>query len=509
MIPILYGSQTGTSRYVCRLLERAAVHGYSERTIYDLESFTSGKESKTQCIVQSIDEFGIERLLDTNIVVFVCSTHGDGGEPFNMSRFWAFLSRDDLPDGILSHLKFAVFGLGSSTYEKFNYCSKRLFNRLVMLGATPIIRRGEGNAQDKDGFLTDLRPWAKELVECLHTLKSEFRISMEHSVPEEYDTILIEKSTLTSSDHHQKIVEFVFDIPEYKDFCPGDCISFLPTNYNYTEFMQYNQIKSEDYAGIDVEYIIKNTVDFNSPPRQIFFFELKHFLVGKQYSEEHLQKIDEIANSYDLYYSYVHKPRRTTFEVLKEFKVRVDIRFLIDFVPTIYPRFFSVARVDGKYHITVAIVEYYTSIADPRRSICSEYLLRLAVGDKVKVGIGRSNLYFESKKLLFLCTGAGITLARTCINEFKNKEIVVFYGFRHRDKDFLYCDEWNKQNVKLFCAASRDDGVYIQDVFKKNPVDGIDEYLVFVSGNSRLNKVVEQMLQEVYGKKISFQSETW
>jgi len=509
MIPILYGSQTGTSRYVCRLLEKAVVYGYSKHTIYNLDNFEAGKEDTAQCIVQSIDEFGIERLLDANVVVFVCSTHGDGGEPFNMSRFWEFLSRDDLPDGILSHLRFAVFGLGSSTYEKFNYCSKRLFNRLVMLGATPIISRGEGNAQDKDGFLTGLRPWAKELVKCLHTLESDFQMSMDHPVPEEYAARLIEKSTLTPSDHHQRIVEFVFDIPEYKEFCPGDCISFLPTNYNYAEFMKYNQIEDGKHAGVDAESIIKNTIDFNSPPRQIFFFELKHFLAGKQCNEEHLQKMDEIANSYDLYYNYVHKPRRTMFEVLKEFNVRVDIRFLIDFVPRIYPRFFSVARINGLYRITVSMVEYYTSIAEPRRSICSEYLSGLAIGDKVNVGVGRSNLYFESKKLLFLCTGAGITLARACINEFKGKEIVVFYGFRHRSKDFLYCDEWKKQNVKLFCAASRDDGVYIQDVFKKHPVDGIDDYLVFVSGNSRLNKEIEQVLGEVYGKKIVFQSETW
>lgn len=510
MIPILYGSQTGTSIYVSRLIERAITHGYDPKTIYDLESFFGGQAPESRCIVQEMDLFDIETILDMDLVIFVCSTHGDGGEPFNMSRFWSFLSRNDLPSNLLSHLSFAVFGLGDSSYEKFNYCSKRLFNRLKMLGGTPVVRRGSGDGQEKNGFLSGLRPWLQDLLGYLKTYTPKPYPTTSAPQAEKYTSQLVEKRRLTPEEHPQEIVEFVFNIPEYKGFSPGDCLSFLPENYNYREFMSHNGIEDGDVDGVSSTWIIRNVIDFNSLPHQPFFFELWYFLNRTgSCSKEVLEKIDEIAQDYDLYHDYVVKPRRTIFEVLKDLRLRVSISFLKGFVPAIYPRFFSVTRKSGLYRITVAIVKHTTILPEPRRSICSEYLLGLGVGDTVLAGIGRSNLYFDSDRLLFICTGVGISLPRACVNEFRDKEIVIFYGFRHRHRDLLYPEEWTAKNVRLLEAASRDDGVYVQDVFRKNPVEDIDRYLVFVSGSSRLSKEVARLFQDVYGRRVVFQAETW
>jgi sulfite reductase alpha subunit-like flavoprotein len=43
-----------------------------------------------------------------------------------MINAWRFLLRKDLPPGSLSNLKFTVFGLGDSSYEKFNAMAKKL-----------------------------------------------------------------------------------------------------------------------------------------------------------------------------------------------------------------------------------------------------------------------------------------------------------------------------------------------------------------------------------------------
>ncbi|AFN82953.1 NADPH cytochrome P450 reductase [Encephalitozoon romaleae SJ-2008] len=509
MVPILYGSQTGTSIYVSKLIERAILYGYDARTIYNLESFSSSQDQRSMSIVVEMDLFDIEKIIDVDFIIFVCSTHGDGTEPFNMTKFWSFLSNDSLPSTILSHLSFAVFGLGDSSYEKFNYCSKRLFNRLKMLGGRPVIRRGCGDSQDKEGYLSDLRPWLLELVTYMKSYRTKDIILIPPK-PEEYISRLVGKRQLTPEDHFQKIVEFVFDIPGYKDFSPGDCLSFLPENYNYKEFMSYNGIEEEEMDGVLSTWLVRQVIDFNSQPHQPFFFALGHFLRQKiDVEEEILLKVEEIAEDYDLYYDYIIKPKRTVFEVLKDLKVKVDIAFLRRFGPTLYPRFFSVTKKEGLYHITASIVRYKTLLAQPRKGVCSEYLMSMSLNNTVRVGVGRSNLYFGSDKLLFICTGTGIALPRACVHEFKDKEMVIFYGFRHRHKDFLYSDEWNNKNVRIITAASRDDKVYVQDIFRKNPVEGIDQYLIFVSGSSRLNKVVRGVLQDVYGKVVVFQSETW
>lgn len=495
---ILYGSQTGTSRCVSELVRRAVEHGFHPETIYNLDSFQN--TAQEACAVMEMDAFSIEKIFDVSFAVFVCSTHGDGAEPFNMSRFWAFISRADLPAGILCHLRFAVFGLGDSSYEKYNYCSKRLFNRLSMLGATPVVRRGAGDAQDPNGFLTGLRPWIQELTAYIASHDIQHPPGDLGAASEMLRASLVQRTVLTPREHSQTIMELVFHIPEYTEFTPGDCLGFHPTNPNHREFAEFNRIE-------DCEYI-RTTADFNSCPQQPFFFALRHILRGSVCSKV-LQKIEEIATDYSFYHEYILQPRRTVFETIRDLQVTVDLAFVRSFIPQIYPRFFSVTRKGAFYHITAAVVRFFTTIREPRTSICSKYLSRLRIGDAIHIAVGRSNLFFGARRLLFLCTGVGISLPRACVNEFRDKEITVFYGFRHRDRDFLYAAEWEGANVRLFTAASRDDGEYIQDVFRRNPVQSIDDCLVFVSGNSRLSKEAAQLLQEVYGRRVVFQSETW
>ena len=51
--------------------------------------------------------------------MFVCATTGQGDEPDNMKKAWRFLLRRSLPSDSLSRVKFAVLGLGDSSYLKY------------------------------------------------------------------------------------------------------------------------------------------------------------------------------------------------------------------------------------------------------------------------------------------------------------------------------------------------------------------------------------------------------
>ena len=74
-----------------------------------------------------MDEYNIFELpTEARPVVFIVATTGDGDPPATMIKSWKFLLRRDLPQGSLSALKFSVFGLGDSTYEKFNAMAKKL-----------------------------------------------------------------------------------------------------------------------------------------------------------------------------------------------------------------------------------------------------------------------------------------------------------------------------------------------------------------------------------------------
>lgn len=60
------------------------------------------------------------KLLDESVVIFICSTAGQGDPPSNMRKFWRFLLRKSLQPGVLEDIKVAVFGLGDSSYAKYS-----------------------------------------------------------------------------------------------------------------------------------------------------------------------------------------------------------------------------------------------------------------------------------------------------------------------------------------------------------------------------------------------------
>lgn len=64
-------------------------------------------------------------------MLFLVSTTGDGDPPSSMLKFWKFLLIKDLANDSLKRLKFSVFGLGDSSYAKFNYAARKLRTRLL------------------------------------------------------------------------------------------------------------------------------------------------------------------------------------------------------------------------------------------------------------------------------------------------------------------------------------------------------------------------------------------
>ena len=64
-----------------------------------------------------------------------------------MKKTWKFLLRKNLASSSLGHLDFAVFGLGDSSYPKFNYAAKKLYRRILQLGGNALLSVGQGDDQ--------------------------------------------------------------------------------------------------------------------------------------------------------------------------------------------------------------------------------------------------------------------------------------------------------------------------------------------------------------------------
>lgn len=468
MIPILCGSQTGTCTHLARLLVN---------------------ELDYSCLPLPINRFDFKCANKFPLIVFIVSTHGDGQCPFNMAGLWDLIIGEPLP---VFRFKYAVLGVGSSSFERYNWCGKILYERLGEFGAEGILRT-LADIKSCSGEYEGYNLFCKELKEKIAEMGIGEALSSKEFPP--YCVLdpklitarLVDRKLVTAPEYDQKVYELSFEIPDYDKYMPGDCLGVMPKNPPEST----RQVPSWN----------EENVDLVAPPRQPFF----HCLVSATENTIHKEKLLFLANNYDAYFEYVVRPKRSVLEILFDFGISPTIELLQHLEP-IYPRYYSCARISGTYRVLLRDVEYFTSVKAPRKGLCCEYLKNaLKVGDSITVEVSRSRLFLEDKNMLFFSTGTGITLPRSVLHHFCDRNIRIYQGFRRFGKDQL-C---SLDNCAVYPAASVDSKQYIMDVYRANPVTDIKNWLIFVSGNTRVNKEIRKLLREMHGEDIPFQSETW
>lgn len=246
-LAILYASQTGTAQDMAE------------------EIWRQSKKYHFTGIVKPMNSYDIKNLVNEKIVIFVCSTTGQGDEPDNMKSFWKFLLRKSLPSDSLAGMKFAVIGLGDSSYAKFNFVAKRLNKRLIQLGGTPLVSVGLCDDQHDLGIHAVALPWIQNLwdridvsfplpngLEKLEKSPRVFRwnvkvlddekennalmadlcheiVFKDSDLDNPFETVVIENKRTTSLDHFQDVRLLTFDA-ERAQWNPGDVLMCRPKN---------------------------------------------------------------------------------------------------------------------------------------------------------------------------------------------------------------------------------------------------------------------------------------
>jgi sulfite reductase alpha subunit-like flavoprotein len=158
-----------------------------------------------------------------------------------------------LPSDLLSSMEYAVFGLGDSSYEKYNHVGKKLYKRLLQLGGMPILPRGDGDDQHYLGSDGALTPWLELLEEVLlkknplplgHIINRSvlpppsFRFVYDDS--ETHDEVCFsqwrsrarvsENTRLTPAQHSQDVRHVEFRTHSPVEYSPGDVMALWPEN---------------------------------------------------------------------------------------------------------------------------------------------------------------------------------------------------------------------------------------------------------------------------------------
>ena len=454
---ILYATQTGNSEYICRIIEQ--------------ERNKHGDDS----LILSLDEFNIDKINQFEKIIFVVSTHGEGDPPFNAAEFYdklkniKYILTNSKTDTNIFNFEYFILGLGSTSYKYYNQFAKSLDRLLGALGA----KRGDvvlADDNDSEGFYTELNQFIKILDS--HLKADEKFIKNKAIINNCKKEIKYLKATVISNKQivsgKYKINRVILDIPAYDNFISGDCIGITP---------------SKDYEHLSI------------PHWGIF----KYLYSVCDQDDLYKNKLKDIADDYNEYYSYVKESNKNIKEILDDFKMKhleinEEMKMHLNKIRT---RWYTTSRnqQNGYY-----VIDYNV---DNKKGLCVNYLLKIKENDQIDVKIGKSMLYFDQRKILIFCTGTGLSLAKAIIDENLNREILVYYG--HRDhNDCLLTDNYKtRSNVVIKCVRSRIEGKYIQDRFKEDNVN-VDEYMIYLCGSVRMSRSIRKILK---GKVI--QSETW
>ncbi|KAG0163002.1 NADPH-dependent diflavin oxidoreductase 1 [Apophysomyces sp. BC1034] len=445
---ILYGSETGCAQDVAETIGR------------------QGWRRHFRTRVIAMDDYDKAELVEESLVIFVCSTTGKGEEPYNMKKLWRFLLRKNLPPGILNHLNCAVFGLGDSSYVKFNFPAKKLHKRLQQLGANMLCHRGDGDDQHYQGLDGALIPWLENLWDRIMTkyplpdgmkpiaddsdickfISGEVALNGESTyMPGEFDAVVKSNDRITATDHFQDVRHFVLS-NESGDLAynPGDVAVITPQNLPedvdaFLEQMEWTHLADKHIRILPAndgrklsprwpavmtfrELFIHHLDVFGVPRRS--FFEMLAFFTNDGNHVERLREFTTPEGQDDML-AYCQRPRRTIAEVLFDFKPCViPLNYVLDLFPALQPRSFSIASSlkahKNEIHLCIAIVKYKTKMRKIRRGVCTKWLATLQPGDLIRrmhIVKGTMSLPPPEVPLIAIGPGTGVAPMRSFLEE--------------------------------------------------------------------------------------------
>lgn len=147
---IAYGTETGNAELAAVEVEAALADRFESEFI-------------------SLTELELDHLDAETLLVVCCSTYCDG-EYSEGADVFADALEDEKPD--LSAITYAIFGLGDTTYETYNFASINLRNLLDSLGATRIGEHGMHDASGAEFVDTAAQHWVATLIPALEELEA-------------------------------------------------------------------------------------------------------------------------------------------------------------------------------------------------------------------------------------------------------------------------------------------------------------------------------------------------
>ena len=506
-LTILYGSQTGNAKGVAESIKALAL----------------GKGLQVQLL--SMSDFKPKQLKKETHLIVVTSTLGEGEPPENAVDLHGQLKAGKI--GKLEGLKFAVLGLGDSSYQFFCQSGKDFDAFLEKAGAERVVARAD---LDVD-YRAAAAEWAEQAVSALAATLGGSAVAAPvvagvataaHSQYNKFNPYLATLSTnqkITGRDSTKDIRHIEISLEESGiHYQPGDALGIWFDNDAalVTELLTLTGLTGQEVVTVEGESL-------SLAEALTTRFELTRlhsgFISGLA---EQSDAAELLALAADKEQSQQLAASAQVVDVLTRFPTTLSAEQLTQLLRPLTPRLYSIAssqaEVEEEVHLTVGVVRYPQADGTVRSGGASSFLAdRLADGAPVRVFVEHNDNFRlpadGNTPVIMVGPGTGIAPFRAFIQQrdadgASGKNWLIF-GNPHFTQDFLYQVEWQKYVKsgllsKIDLAFSRDQAhkIYVQDRIREQGAE-LYQWLeqgahFYVCGDgNRMARDVQEALIEV------------
>lgn len=456
---IVYGSQTGNAKRVAeRLAGALEADGLAVR-------------------LWRADAYPLRQLTSESLLYVIISTQGDGDPPDDSRAFFEHLAGRRAP--ALAELRYAVLGLGDSSYPQFNAVGRRLDERLAELGAQRLLDRGDADL-DFDEVAV---PWARAALDHARRVLPEappratvvpLRApaalpGVSRELPFASEVLANQRITARGSSKNVRHLEISIDGSGLR-YEPGDALGVWPRNDP--------ALVADVVAvlGLDAEDVVEHRGearvlrDWLASHRELTRlarpFVAAHAALRGDGTLNRMLAPNAGTELADLLGSH------QLIDLLREYPVRWGADELVAALRPLAPRLYSIAssrkQVGDEVHLTVAEASWH-AFGRAHRGVASGHLADAAEGTRIPVYI-ESNERFRlpadpARDIIMIGPGTGVAPFRAFLQErtaigARGRHWLLF-GNPHFDSDFLYQLEWQEalregRLQRLDLAFSRD-----------------------------------------------------